>query len=363
MPADHEAPMSPTRPATTDDPRWAQVQARDTGADGVFWYGVATTGVYCRPSCPSRPANPRNVMIYPTIEAARAAGLRPCRRCDPDRASQPGATAALVTTACRSIETAETAPSLAALAAGAGLSPGHFHRLFRQTTGLTPRGYALAIRASRTRSELGSATTVTEAIYGAGFGSTSRFYETAPALLGMTPGRVRDGGAGEVLRFAVGQSTLGAILVASSARGVAAILLGDDPELLVRDLQDRFPQAQLIGGAPDYEALVARVVGFIEAPRIGLDLPLDIRGTAFQQRVWQALRAIPPGHTATYADIATRIGAPGSARAVAGACAANRLAVAIPCHRIIRQDGSLSGYRWGVARKRELLERESSARA
>ena len=346
---------------TESDPRWARVVARDKSADGAFWYSVRTTGVYCRPSCPSRTANAANVTLHDSLAAARATGARPCRRCNPEGSSAEAENAALVERACRLIETAEAAPSLAELAEAAELSPGYFHRIFKAQTGLTPKAYAAAHRARRVRAELTRSTTVTEAIYDAGFNSNGRFYETARAVLGMTPTRYRAGGADEELRFAVGQSSLGAILVASSAKGVASILIGDDPDALVRDLQDRFPKARLVGGDADYEALVARVVGFVEQPTLGLDLPLDVRGTAFQQRVWQALRDIPAGATATYAEIAQAIGAPKSTRAVAGACAANAIAVAIPCHRVIRNDGALSGYRWGVERKRTLIEREAKA--
>ena len=336
---------------TESDPRWARVVARDKSADGAFWYSVRTTGVYCRPSCPSRTANAANVTLHDSLAAARATGARPCRRCNPEGSSAEAENAALVERACRLIETAEAAE----------LSPGYFHRIFKAQTGLTPKAYAAAHRARRVRAELTRSSTVTEAIYDAGFNSNGRFYETARAVLGMTPTRYRAGGVDEELRFAVGQSSLGAILVASSAKGVASILIGDDPDTLVRDLQDRFPKARLVGGDADYEALVARVVGFVEQPTLGLDLPLDVRGTAFQQRVWQALRDIPAGATATYAEIAQAIGAPKSTRAVAGACAANAIAVAIPCHRVIRNDGALSGYRWGVERKRTLIEREAKA--
>jgi AraC family transcriptional regulator, regulatory protein of adaptative response / methylated-DNA-[protein]-cysteine methyltransferase len=357
------APPNPVPQAATaieQDPRWTRILARDKTADGQFWYSVVTTGVYCRPSCPSRTCNPRNVTLHDTLAEARATGFRPCRRCRPDETAASAAQQA-VARACRLIEAAEDAPSLNALAASVGVSPSHFHRTFKAMTGVTPRAYADARRATRLRDGLGASRTVTEAIFEAGFNSSGRFYEQSDQILGMTPTRYRAGGEREEIRFAVGPCSLGAILVASSARGVAAILIGNDPGTLLRDLQDRFPKAHLIGGDAAYEALVARVVGFVEAPRLGLDLPLDVRGTAFQQRVWQALRAIPPGETASYAEIARRIGAPGSARAVAGACAANRLAVAIPCHRVVRTDGDLSGYRWGIARKRSLLEREAAS--
>lgn len=355
----------PNRDGTsiTRDPRWARIVARDRTADGLFWYSVATTGVYCRPSCPSRPANPKNVALHETRAAAQAAGFRPCRRCHPDGLSAAEANVAIVAKACRLLDAADQAPSLTELADAVDLSPSHLHRLFRAATGVTPKAYAAARRAGRLRETLDRSETVTAAIYEAGFGSNGRFYAASTDLLGMTPTRYRAGGADEVLRFAVGQCTLGAILVASSDKGVAAILIGDDPDALARDLQDRFPRADLVGGDPAYETLVARVVGLVEAPRLGLELPLDVRGTAFQQRVWQALREIPAGATATYADIAARIGAPASVRAVAAACGANALAVAIPCHRVVRTDGALSGYRWGVERKRALIEREAGEAA
>jgi AraC family transcriptional regulator of adaptative response/methylated-DNA-[protein]-cysteine methyltransferase len=340
---------------TASDPRWAQILARDRSADGLFWYVVATTGIYCRPSCPSRAARPDNVSLHDTLAGARATGARPCRRCSPDAPSAGANHAARVERACRAIETAEHCLGLAELADVAGLSKSHFHRMFKGITGLTPKGYAIAHRAGRVRESLRAGESVTAAIHDAGFGSDSRFYEASTALLGMTPTSYRGGGVRERLCFAVGQCALGAILVASSEKGVAAILLGDDPDALVRDLQDRFPRATLVGGDAAYEARIAGVIGFVEAPATGLDLPLDVRGTAFQQRVWQALRGVPAGETVSYAEIARRIGAPAATRAVAGACAANPIAVAIPCHRVVRNDGSLSGYRWGVARKRQLL--------
>jgi AraC family transcriptional regulator, regulatory protein of adaptative response / methylated-DNA-[protein]-cysteine methyltransferase len=347
---------------TERDPRWAAVVARDRRADGAFYYSVATTGVYCRPSCGSRLANPKNVRFHVTIADAERAGFRPCRRCKPDQPPLEQVHAAKVAEACRAIETADEAPSLATLAARAGLSPYHFHRVFKAITGVTPKAYAAAHRTSRVRRELKQASkTVTEAIYDAGFNSGGRFYETAGQVLGMTPTDYRAGGAETRMHFAVGECSLGSVLVARTARGVCAILLGDDPEALVRELEDRFPNATLVGGDAAFETVVARVVGFVERPALGLDLPLDVRGTAFQQRVWQALREIPVGSTVSYAEIAARIGEPHGARAVAQACGSNALAVAIPCHRVVRADGALSGYRWGVERKRRLLEREGAA--
>jgi AraC family transcriptional regulator, regulatory protein of adaptative response / methylated-DNA-[protein]-cysteine methyltransferase len=346
---------------TEKDPRWARVVARDRTADGQFWYSVATTGVYCRPSCPSRGCNSKNVAFHDTLEAAKATGFRACKRCNPDGVSQDMENAILVEKACRLIERSEEVPSLAQLADAVELSQSYFHRLFKNITGLTPKGYATAHRAERVRQELAKGQSVTEAIYDAGFNSSGRFYEKSKDMLGMTPSRYREGGTNEEIRFAIGQSSLGAILVASSAQGVVAILIGEDPQKLARDLQDRFPKAHLIGGDRDYEALVARVVGMVEAPALGLNLPLDVRGTAFQQRVWQALREIPVGETVSYAEIAVRIGAPKAVRAVAGACAANNIAVAIPCHRVVRSDGSLGGYAWGVERKRQLLTVEGAS--
>ena len=349
----------PTPAPVTDDPRWTRIVARDKSADGQFWYSVTTTGVYCRPSCPSRLANPLNVQIHDTLASAKATGFRPCKRCNPDGPSIETENAALVAKACRLVEESEEEPSLDELAEAVRRSPGYFHRVFKAATGLTPKDYAAAHRAKKVRDGLASGNRVTEAIYGAGFNSSGRFYEKSTGLLGMTPSQYRAGGANEEIRFAVGETALGAILVASSWKGVAAILLGDDPDELVRNLQDRFPKAHLIGADRKYEALVARVVGFVEMPEIGLDLPLDVRGTAFQQRVWQALQEIPVGETVSYAEIARRIGSPKSVRAVAGACAANALAVAIPCHRVVRNDGSLAGYAWGVERKRALLACEA----
>lgn len=346
-------------PSVADDPRWARIVARDKTADGHLWFSVSTTGVYCRPSCPSRRANPTNVRLHDSLENAKATGFRPCRRCNPDGLSIDAENAALIAKACRIIEESEEEPALDELAASVQLSPGYFHRIFKAAAGVTPKQYAATHRAAKVRDGLASAGSVTEAIYDAGFNSSGRFYEKSTDMLGITPSQYRAGGPGEDIKFAVGQSSLGAILVASSQKGVAAILLGDDPEKLLRDLQDRFPKARLIGADRDYEARVARVVGFVEAPHIGLDLPLDVRGTAFQRRVWRALREIPVGTTISYAEIAQRIGAPKAVRAVAGACAANNLAVAIPCHRVVRNDGALSGYAWGVERKRALIDRES----
>ena len=346
--------------AAHESEQWAAVVRRDPRADGQFVYSVSTTGVYCRPSCPSRQARREHVRFHATIADAERAGFRACKRCRPNAPALAEQHAAAVAKACRLIERTDALPSLTALAGVAGMSRFHFHRVFKSITGLTPRAYAAAHRANRVRTELGRRPTVTEAIYESGFNSNGRFYAAASGVLGMTPSRFRAGGTGESIHFAVGECSLGSVLVAATDKGVCAIALGDDPDVLVRNLQDRFPKARLVGGDRAFEGLVAKVVGLVEAPAVAIDLPLDVRGTAFQQRVWQALRKIPAGSTASYADIARRIGTPTAVRAVAQACGANPVAIAIPCHRVVRHDGGLSGYRWGVERKRALLDREAS---
>ncbi len=354
--------MPDKQPPAEQDPRWHSVLTRDAGADGSFVYAVRTTGVYCRPSCSSRTAKPANITFFDVPAEAVAAGFRACRRCNPDGRSPAQANAELIAATCRLIEASTQPPKLEDLAARVGMSPYHLHRQFKAVTGLTPRAWGAAHRLRRLRGELSNqGRSVTSAILDAGFNSSSRFYGQSGQALGMTPSAFKDGGRDVVIRFAVGQCSLGAILVAQSDRGICAITLDDDPDKLVRELQDRFPNAELIGGDAGFEDLVAQVVGFVEAPRTGLDLPLDIRGTAFQERVWQALRQVPAGQTVSYAEVARRIGNPGSVRAVARACGDNPIAVAIPCHRVVRTDGALSGYRWGVDRKRALLEREAGA--
>ena len=319
-------PMTETRQAEAprparDEERWQAVKRRDPAFDGKFFFAVRTTGIYCRPSCASRAAKRENVAFFQTVAQAEKAGFRACKRCRPDKPGAPDPQLEAVRRACAEIDEAEEAPKLAGLAASAGLSPYHFHRVFKAITGVTPKAYAAETRARRAADKLRTAETVTEAIYDAGFNSSSRFYENTAARLGMTPGAVRRGGAGVHIRFAVGQASLGAVLVAATSKGVCAILLGDDPDKLVRELQDRFPNAEFEGGDAEFERMVAEVVGLVEAPGQRLDLPLDIRGTAFQQRVWAALSAIPPGKTATYKEIARAIGQPAAVRAVAQACA------------------------------------------
>jgi AraC family transcriptional regulator of adaptative response/methylated-DNA-[protein]-cysteine methyltransferase len=344
-----------------NDPRWALVVARDGAAGRKFYYSVKTTGVYCRPSCAARLARPENVQFHATCRDAEQAGFRACKRCKPNQPSLAEKNAATIAKVCRLIERSEETPSLRELAACAEMSVFHFHRVFKAVTGLTPGDYAAAHRTERVRTKLGKSRSVTEAIYDAGFNSNGRFYARSNEVLGMTPSEFRAGGANTEIFFAIGECSLGSILVARSERGVCSILMGDDPSLLARNLQDQFPSANLIGDESGFEGLVAKVVGFVEKPALGLDLPLDIRGTAFQQRVWKALQQIPVGSTASYLEIAKKIDMPKSVRAVAQACAANTLAVAIPCHRVVRTDGALSGYRWGVERKRALLDREAYA--
>jgi len=339
------------------DPRWRRVLARDSAADGAFYFAVATTGVYCRPSCPARRPRPENVRFFATPPEAEAAGFRACRRCKPKTAPQ---LPALIANACRVIEESETPPALAALARDAGLSESHFHRLFKKATGLTPRGYGAAHREGRLRANLGGAPSITAAIFDAGYNASSRLYEKSGDVLGMTPSAYRAGGQDALIAYAVGACSLGAVLVAHSAKGLCAIFLGDQPDQLVRDLIKRFPRAKIAAARKDFAQAVAKVIAYIDAPGMGFGLPLDIRGTAFQKRVWQALQKIPAGETVSYAALAKRLGIPKAVRAVAGACAANAIAVAIPCHRVVRHDGGLAGYRWGVERKRALLKKESS---
>ena len=354
-------PVRPPAVLQSDAERWAAVLRRDPRADGTFYYSVKTTGVYCRPSCPSRRPRFENVAFHTTREGAEGVGFRPCKRCRPDARGLAEQHAAAVARACRLIETSEEPPRLEVLAKAAGMSRFHFHRTFKAVTGVTPWAYAFAHRAERVREALPKSASVTEAIYDAGFNSNGRFYAAAPGVLGMQPTKFRSGGKGEVIRFAVGECSLGSFLVAATDKGVCAILLGNEPDALVTDLQDRFPRAELIGGDERFERLVCTVVAFVERPRVDVRLPLDLRGTAFQQRVWKALRQIPSGTTVSYAELAKRIGAPKAVRAVAQACASNTIAVAIPCHRVVRSDGALSGYRWGVERKRALLKQEGAS--
>ena len=344
--------------AVTLDPRWAQIVARDAQADDDFVFSVASTGIYCRAGCPARTPKPENIAFHDSPAAAEAAGFRACKRCRPDEPSLATRHAELIAEACRRIEAAEEPPTLGELADAVGLSPHHFHRLFRKIAGLTPKGYADARRAEKVRGALQGGGTVTEALYEAGFGSSGRFYAAADGALGMAPSRFARGGEGAAIRYGIGTSSLGLVLAGVSDRGVCSILFGDDPDTMAAELARRFPRAASIEEDVDLGDTVAKVVALVEEPGRGFALPLDIRGTAFQQRVWDALRAIPAGETRSYADVARAIGSPRAVRAVAGACATNNVALAIPCHRVVRGDGDISGYRWGAARKRELLARE-----
>ena len=351
-------------PFCTEAARWEALRRRDPAADGHFLYSVRSTGVYCRPSCAARPPRPANVAFHPSRAEAERAGFRPCKRCRPDLPPRAERDAHSVAQACRQIETAAEAPSLAELAAAAGCSRFHFHRLFRRVAGVTPKAYAAAHRQVRVQTGLAGGADVTTALYDAGFSSAGRFYGAADAMLGMTPTAYRAGGAGETIRHAAGACSLGFVLVAVSGRGVCAVLLGDGAAPLGAELAARFPRATTQAD-PTLAGLLAEVVRAVDSPgdAPSLSLPLDVRGTAFQRRVWQALQAIPPGQTASYAAVAAAVGAPRASRAVAAACAANRLAVVVPCHRVVASSGGLAGYRWGVERKRRLLAEEATSRA
>ncbi len=351
---------NPSLPYTTDEDRWSAVLGREKEADGKFYYSVETTGVYCRPSCAARRPRRENVRFHMSREAAEQAGFRPCKRCRPGEMRTADRHASAIESACRVLERADEAPNLDQIARASGMSRFHFQRLFKRLTGVTPGAYFAACRMRRVQANLQGNSTVTQALYDAGFNSAARFYANSAGILGMKPRNYRGGGSNISIRFAVGECSLGSILVAATEKGICSILIGDDPGILVRDLQDRFPKSELVGGDRAFETWVAIAAGLVDDPKQGFDLPLDVQGTAFQRRVWQALRGIPPGSTASYEEIASQLGTPNAVRAVAGACAANSIAVAIPCHRVVRKDGEVSGYRWGVERKRALLAREAN---
>jgi AraC family transcriptional regulator of adaptative response/methylated-DNA-[protein]-cysteine methyltransferase len=348
---------------TTDESRWNAIVGRDRRAEGIFYYAVKSTGVYCRPGCSSRLPRRGNVEFFDTCAEAEEAGYRPCKRCTPDSAPPDELVFRAITRACRRLEQEETPPALGELASDAGLSPSRFHRLFKKIVGVTPKQFGAAKQAQRFRDHLKSSQSVTEAIYDAGFGSSRRPYEKSGDHLAMNPSTYRKGAEGLVIRYGVAPCYLGWVVVASTERGICAIEFGSDPQALPSSLRSSFPRARIERAGADFQSVVEQVVAFVEAPDRSWELPLDIQGTAFQERVWRALRDIPPASTASYAEIADRIGRRTAARAVAQACAANKLAVAVPCHRVIRGDGTLGGYRWGLERKRALLLREKSRAA
>lgn len=337
--------------------RWRAVRHRDERANGTFVFAVKTTGIYCKPSCPAKRANRENVLFYDSFLEAEATGFRPCKRCRPQLIPSTIPHADAIIRACRSLESRENSIGLIPLAREAGMSPFHFSRVFKEATGVTPKAYANALRARRMRTMLDSSRSVEAAIQRTGYRSVSRFYADAEQL-GMTPSSTKSRGKGETITFALTRCSLGHLLVASTAKGICTIELGDDPSKLLADFKNRFADATLVDGDKSFVRTAARVIALMESPKVGLDLPLDIRGTAFQHRVWQALRKIPAGETITYSELAERLGCPRSVRAVASACAANRIAVAVPCHRVVRVGGNLAGYYWGIERKKELINRE-----
>jgi len=342
---------------------WAALASRDARAGGDFVYAVRTTGIYCRPGCASRLPRRENAAFYAGAAAAEAAGFRPCKRCRPNEATAGERHVAAIGRACALIRAHDTLPNLAELASAAGISRFHFHRVFKEITGTTPREWGKAHRLGRFAARLDSGDGVAEAVYGAGFGASSRAYEAAPSGLGMTPGARRHGGRGETIRFTTVPTALGWALVAATERGICMTALGDERAPLEAELRRRFPAAQIRPADAALAGWAERIVRFITRPSVQPDLPLDIRGTAFQALVWRALQKIPPGQTATYSEIAAALSRPRAVRAVAQACASNNLALLVPCHRVVRSDGGLAGYRWGTERKRALIAREREAAA
>lgn len=344
----------------TDERRWQAVCERDARADGQFVFAVLTTGVCCRPSCRSRHALRENVRFYPNVATAQAEGFRPCKRCQPEKTDPQQQKVEKVAAACRLLEQ-ETPLTLEALARQLAVSPFHFHRFFKSVTGMTPKAWQQAWRARRLREALGQGAKITDAALSAGFPDSSSYYQQADAALGMTGRQFRRGGGDIDITWVCGDGPLGRCLVAESERGVCAVLPGEDDALLYAELASLFPNARLHPGDEIFRQRVAQVFSHLDDHRQPFSLPLDLRGTAFQLQVWQALRQIPAGETRSYRQVAQSIGRPRAVRAVASACAANKLALVIPCHRVVRENGALSGYRWGTARKALLLAREASS--
>ena len=345
--------------AINDDVRWQAVVNRDPDADGQFVFAVLTTGIYCRPSCRSRRALRENVRFYADAASAQTAGFRACKRCQPDSADPQQQRIEKVAHACRLLEQEQTL-TLEQLAKEVAVSPFHFHRLFKSVTGMTPRAWQQAWRAQKLRDSLKQSDSVTDAVLAAGFPASSSFYRHADETLGMSASQFRRGGDEQLIRYTLGSCQLGRCLVAISSRGICAVLPGDKDEALIAELEKIFPHARREAADERFQQQVAEIIAVLDGHRATTTLPLDIRGTAFQQQVWQALRAIPAGETRSYQQVAEAIGKPKAVRAVASACAANKLALIIPCHRVVRQSGALSGYRWGIARKAELLRREAA---
>jgi len=342
---------------TTDNDRFSAIIHRDPRADGAFFYAVKTTGIYCRPTCSSRRPNRKNILFFTSAHEAQSAGFRPCRKCTPHKPNRHHAQ--LILNACRQIDSSQDEPTLSELSTSAGLSKFHFQRLFKSTVGLSPKQYAAARRQNRLRDQLQSSPTITNAIYSSGFNSPSRAYETATSNLGMTPRNFRRGAPNLTIHYALTQTSLGQMLVAATKRGICMIAFHDSPNVLLSELKKSFPKATLTDNAPNLSKNIQSILRFLDHPRLGLNLPLDIQGTSFQQRVWRALQQIPPGQTLSYKNLAKTIGRPKAIRAVGAACAKNNLSLAIPCHRAISSTGALTGYRWGIQRKKELLRRES----
>jgi AraC family transcriptional regulator of adaptative response/methylated-DNA-[protein]-cysteine methyltransferase len=340
--------------AISDDEAWAAFERRDRAYDGRVIAGVLTTGIYCKPSCPARHPKRSNVVFFPDAEAARAAGLRACLRCKPD---EIGRERIAVARAIELLQAAEEPLGLDALAAQVGYAPHHFQRLFKRATGVTPAAYARGLRATRAAAALTEEANVTDAIYEAGYSAPSRFYETSNARLGMTPSAWRNGGAGVTIRWTVADTSLGPLLIAATDKGLCRVAFDEDG----LSLATRFPRAEIVPGGVALADLAAQVVAEVEQPGRHTDLPLDVRGTAFQEAVWQALRAIPPGETRSYTQLAIAAGNPRAVRAAGTACGANQVAILIPCHRAQRSDGTMGGYAYGVGRKLVLRRREGVA--